>query len=126
VRVGACGQGLRPAPGRLRGTALGTLRSLCEELAGRVGGSGHGRHRGVAHPMGVEAAGRHGWPALPYKRGPESEIAEGGAPRGVRRVAQSRRAAAWLNGCGYSSRLAALRQPCLATLANPPRTRAGG
>lgn len=34
MRVGACGRGLRPAPGRLRGTALGTLRSLCEELAG--------------------------------------------------------------------------------------------
>jgi hypothetical protein len=33
VRVGACGRGLRPAPGRLRGTALGVLRPLCEELA---------------------------------------------------------------------------------------------
>ena len=27
--------GLRPTPGRLRGTALGVLRPLCEELAGR-------------------------------------------------------------------------------------------
>ena len=31
--------GLRPTPGRLRGTALGVLRPLCEELAGRHGGT---------------------------------------------------------------------------------------
>ena len=43
---------------------------------------------------GVET--RHPEPSKPDKRGPESEIAGGGAPRGVRRVAQSRRAAAWL------------------------------
>jgi hypothetical protein len=28
----------RSTPGRLRGTALGTIRSLCEELAGPVAG----------------------------------------------------------------------------------------
>jgi len=58
----------------------------------------------------------------PDKRGPEPKIAEGGAPRGVRRVAQPRRAASWLNGFGSLSRLAALRQP----LPSPPRLRAGG
>ncbi len=45
--------GLRPTPGRLRGTALGTLRSLCEELAGRHGGTasaGPGRDKAGSGP----------------------------------------------------------------------------
>jgi hypothetical protein len=47
------------------------------------------------------------------KRGPgSSKSPPGGAPRGVRRVAQSFRAASWLDGCGFlHSRLAALRCP---------------
>ncbi len=47
-----------------------------------------------------------------------------GAPRGVRAVAQSARAATWLNGCGLNtSRLAALRCPSLPT---PAPDGAGG
>ncbi len=39
-----------------------------------------------------------------------------GAPRGVRMVAQSIRAASWLNGCGFqATRLAALRCPSSST-----------
>jgi len=45
--------GLRPTPGRLRGTALGVLRPLCEELAGRHGGTasaGPGRDKAGSGP----------------------------------------------------------------------------
>ena len=38
--------GLHPGLGRLRGTALGVLRRLCEELAGRLGISEAGRGTG--------------------------------------------------------------------------------
>ena len=64
--------GLRPTPGRLRGTALGTLRSLCEELAGRLGRDGL-RKRGRDNPMrGTGARTRSSRPARPYKRGPKT------------------------------------------------------
>jgi hypothetical protein len=59
------------------GTDLGVLRPLREELA-RCAGS-HWRERSAARSF---------------------QIAAGGAPRGVRMVAQSIRAASWLNGCG--------------------------
>ena len=43
---GALRPGLHPGLGRLRGTALGVLRPLCEELAGRLGISEAGRGTG--------------------------------------------------------------------------------
>ncbi len=105
----------RSTPGRLRGTALGVLRPLCEELAGTVA-SHHAFVPCLTARQPDEGNWRLGLAAgdgfRPDKRGPESKIAEGGAPGGVRRVAQSRRAATWLNGCGpIPTRLAALRQP---------------
>jgi hypothetical protein len=101
VRVGACGRELRPAPGRLRGTALGTLRSLCEELARKeAGGTG-------LRPRARQGDEPH-WRLRPRAREPGFrearpgvlKNAEGGAPRGVRMVAQFIRAASWLNGRG--------------------------
>ena len=52
--------GLRSTPGRLRGTALGVLRPLCEELAGTVGGitpSLHAR-RDATRPASDRTAAR--------------------------------------------------------------------
>lgn len=53
--------GLRPTPGRLRGTALGVLRPLCEELAGRHGGTapaGPGRDKaGIGPKSGLARFG---------------------------------------------------------------------
>jgi len=52
--------GLRSTPGRLRGTALGVLRPLCEELAGTVGGitpSSHAR-RDATRPASDRKAAR--------------------------------------------------------------------
>ncbi len=105
----------RSTPGRLRGTALGVLRPLCEELAGTVA-SHHAFVPCRTARQPDEGNWRLGLAAeagfRPDKRGPEPKIAEGGAPGDVRRVAQSRRAATWLNGCGpLPKRPAALRQP---------------
>jgi hypothetical protein len=71
--------GLHPGPRRLRGTALGTLGSLCEELAGKVAGitpASHARRRD--DPMsGTGARGLAAEAGLrPDQRGPQSKIAD--------------------------------------------------
>ncbi len=71
--------GLHPALGRLRGTALGVLRPLCEELAGKVLGITPSSHAGRRdNPM--RGTGARGLAAeagpRPDKRGPEPKIAD--------------------------------------------------
>jgi hypothetical protein len=122
VRVGACGRGLRPAPGRFRGTAesrrLRRRLPLKNRRLRKLACVGY--YGPCARSSLEEEAGQ----PVTRKRGPESEIAEGGAPRGVRMVAQPVRAASWLNGCGSRlTRLAALRQPLFS---KRPRASAGG
>ena len=100
------------------GTALGILRSLREELAGngrrlqpaprpddaerpasepsdagqRIGGD----------PRRTASEGSRHRPALgPISAARSEKTPMSGAPRGARKVAQSFRAASWLNGCGY-------------------------
>ncbi|CAI0343121.1 hypothetical protein BO1005MUT1_210186 [Hyphomicrobiales bacterium] len=141
--------GLRPTPGRLRGTALGVLRPLCEELAGRDGGTasaGPGRDKAGSGPKsGLSPFRDHplhetkeiAQASLPnWRRGPQVSATPcrisaarrlkspaSGAPRGVRMVAQSIRAASWLNGSGpRPTRLAALRCPSF----KPAAPRRGG
>ena len=77
------GRRLRPVSqaglGRLRGTALGTLGSLCEELAGQVAGITPSSHAGRRdNPMrGTGARGLAAKAGLrPDKRGPETKNAD--------------------------------------------------
>ncbi len=67
--------GLHPGPGRLRGTALGILRSLCEELAGRFGESRTERGTGDEAMSRADPGSGRSLELRPYKRGPETEIA---------------------------------------------------
>ena len=91
---GACGRGLRLAPGRLREPTWGHYDPCARSSLDRAGCISR-RDRSAARSF---------------------QIAAGGAPRGVRMVAQSIRAASWLNGSGSpNQRLAALRCPSHAT-----------
>ncbi len=111
---GACGRGLRLAPGRLREPPWGYYGPCARSSLGG------GWSKPAATPQ-ARLARKGNWRERPAagrpasrKRGPETqERRHGGAPRGVREVAQSSRAASWLNGSGYQTRLAALRCPSM-------------
>ena len=70
--VGACGWSYDPLPGGFGAPPWGyygpCARSSLDGLA-EAALSDTAVWRTL---WGVEAAGRHGWPALPYKRGPET------------------------------------------------------
>ena len=97
---GACGRGLRLAPGRLREPTWGHYDPCARSSLDRAGVSR--RDRSAARSF---------------------QIAAGGAPRGVRMVAQSIRAASWLNGSGTPN---APRGAPLPLNWKPPRGSAGG
>ncbi len=91
VRVGACGRGLRPAPGRLREPTWGHYDPCARSSLDEAAAPAAARDRRGDNPLrGTGFRGLRGAPATGFAEARPGvlKIAEGGAPRGVRTVAQ--------------------------------------